>query len=66
MIVVGHREKKRAKAGGLEGQITALEEQLADLRIKQQENVELAQRNRCPSDCPFAAPSSPLVIASRH
>lgn len=51
VVVAGHREKKRAKAGGLEGQITALEEQLADLRMKQQENVELAQRNRCPLRC---------------
>mmetsp|Transcript_21092 Transcript_21092/g.63458 ORF Transcript_21092/g.63458 Transcript_21092/m.63458 type:complete len:540 (-) Transcript_21092:1209-2828(-) len=64
---IRYREKKRAKAGGLEGQITALEEQLADLRIKQQENVELAQRNSeleariaaLPVPQPGSGPSSP-------
>lgn len=57
----GAREKKRTKAGGLEGQITSLEEQLAELRLKQQENVELARRNRC-----RRAARPPPALASRQ
>lgn len=43
---IRYREKKRGKAGTLEGQVTALEGQLAQMRVKQTEAADLTKRNR--------------------
>jgi hypothetical protein len=41
------RERKRTKVDSLEGDVSALEAQIADLRVRQAENADLEQQNRC-------------------
>src|SRR6476659_1859214 len=46
------RERKRSRVDTLEGDISSLESQIADLRVRQAENADLEQQNRC---VPWAA-----------
>lgn len=45
--MTGHRERKRSRVDALEGDVSALETQIAELQVRQAENADLAQQNRC-------------------
>ena len=47
MSAAGPRERKRGRAEELQGDISVLEAQLAELQVRQAENADLAQQNRC-------------------
>jgi hypothetical protein len=46
MAQIRYRERKRTKVDSLEGDVSALEAQIADLRVRQAENADLEQQNR--------------------
>lgn len=49
LFFIDNRERKRGLVDSLQGDISALEAQLAELQARQAENADLAQQNRCVS-----------------